>query len=279
MSTGFSGNLGFPMPMNWSYNQFYETSIGSGSGVLGIDKNDYSGADPGVTRVTPPDLPENDEEYKAKYNAFQKMGKNIPGLQALAPELFAMDINFSEYYPIYEFGNLFSVGVEFSETLRLPGDVDRAAVLQVTPDGVSGSLEGLLGEAMGQFTQERLGFYNDFIDDLSASIGTGAIQFTMKDLGAGAELRLTAFDEEIPTEGGGTLQLAVTVVITVDMDLTPLRDVFPSEEAIVAGVILGLMAALALAAIYGAPVIAGVAAATMLLLLSGDIDDIDDGTV
>ncbi|MGY6592798.1 glycoside hydrolase domain-containing protein, partial [Bacillus velezensis] len=30
MSTGFSGNLGYPMPQNWAFDQFYEGSIGSG---------------------------------------------------------------------------------------------------------------------------------------------------------------------------------------------------------------------------------------------------------
>src|SRR5699024_1845174 len=31
MSTGFSGNLGFPMPHNWSFGQFYELSVGTGN--------------------------------------------------------------------------------------------------------------------------------------------------------------------------------------------------------------------------------------------------------
>ena len=277
MSTGFSGNLGFPMPMNWSYNQFYETSIGSGSGALGIDKNDYSGRDPGVTRVTPPDLPEIDEEYKAKYNAFKRIGENIPGLQHFAPELFAMDIDFSKSYRVARIPNVLTANVEFSETLHYPGDAS-VAVLQVTPDGVSGSLEGLLGETIGRFTQERLGFYEDFIDDLAASIGTGAIQFSMKGMGTGAELRITAFDEEIPTEGGGTLQLAVTLVITVDLDLTPLRDVFPTEEALLIAATLGILFIIVLAALYGAGAIAILSTATLIALLIGDVDDIDDGT-
>lgn len=76
------------MPTNWSFNQFHETTIGlGGSGMLGIDKNDYSGKDPGVSAVNPPDNPEISKEYRAKHDAFVEMGKNIPGLQKFAPEL------------------------------------------------------------------------------------------------------------------------------------------------------------------------------------------------
>lgn len=53
MSTGFSGNLGFSMPDNWAFDQFYTTSIGSGNGYLEIDKDGFSGRDYGVSRLEP----------------------------------------------------------------------------------------------------------------------------------------------------------------------------------------------------------------------------------
>jgi peptidoglycan hydrolase-like protein with peptidoglycan-binding domain len=52
MSTGFSGNLGFPMPRNWAFDQIATTTIGSGSGAIEIDNNIYSGRDTGQSRVT-----------------------------------------------------------------------------------------------------------------------------------------------------------------------------------------------------------------------------------
>ncbi len=54
MSTGFSGNLGFSMPDNWAFDQFYTTSIGSGSGYLEIDKDGFSGHDYGVSKLDEP---------------------------------------------------------------------------------------------------------------------------------------------------------------------------------------------------------------------------------
>lgn len=54
MSTGFSGNLGFPMPDDWAFDQYFEMSIGTGNGKLDIDKVTYSGVDKAVSAVTPP---------------------------------------------------------------------------------------------------------------------------------------------------------------------------------------------------------------------------------
>ncbi|ONK10562.1 putative peptidoglycan binding domain protein [Streptomyces sp. MP131-18] len=52
MSTGFSGNMGFPLPRNWAFNQIAEISIGSGAGQIAIDRNVWrSGSDPGTASV------------------------------------------------------------------------------------------------------------------------------------------------------------------------------------------------------------------------------------
>lgn len=39
MSTGFSGNMGFPLPENWAFNQIATTTVGSGDGYIEIDKD------------------------------------------------------------------------------------------------------------------------------------------------------------------------------------------------------------------------------------------------
>ena len=48
MSTGFSGNLGFSMPNNWAFDQFTTITIGTGDGIIEIDKDAFSGRDQGV---------------------------------------------------------------------------------------------------------------------------------------------------------------------------------------------------------------------------------------
>ncbi|EOO95428.1 glycoside hydrolase domain-containing protein, partial [Bacillus cereus] len=53
MSTGFSGNLGFPLPRNWAFDQVKEYAIGSGNGSISIDKDIKSGRDNGISVVSP----------------------------------------------------------------------------------------------------------------------------------------------------------------------------------------------------------------------------------
>lgn len=45
MSSGFSGNLGYPLPKNWAFDQIKEYTIGTGDGAIAIDNNLFSGRD------------------------------------------------------------------------------------------------------------------------------------------------------------------------------------------------------------------------------------------
>lgn len=56
MSTGFSGNIGVRIPSNWAFDQFYETSYGSGDSQINIDKVMASGQDTGVSSLTLPNV-------------------------------------------------------------------------------------------------------------------------------------------------------------------------------------------------------------------------------
>ncbi|WP_441246991.1 glycoside hydrolase domain-containing protein [Kitasatospora sp. McL0602] len=47
MSSGFSGNLGYPMPTNWAFDQIATVAVGSGTGAIEIDRNVASGRDLG----------------------------------------------------------------------------------------------------------------------------------------------------------------------------------------------------------------------------------------
>lgn len=53
MSTGYSGNLGFPLPKDWAFDQIATITVGSGTGFIEIDKDVASGRDTGQTLFTP----------------------------------------------------------------------------------------------------------------------------------------------------------------------------------------------------------------------------------
>ncbi|WP_327071170.1 DUF1906 domain-containing protein [Kitasatospora sp. NBC_01250] len=58
MSTGFSGNMGFALPENWSFNQIRTLTVGSGGGAVEIDNDVYkTGSDPAVGSVNNPVAP------------------------------------------------------------------------------------------------------------------------------------------------------------------------------------------------------------------------------
>ena len=63
MSTGFSGNLGYPLPRNWAFDQIKEYAIGSGEGRIEIDKNIKSGRDNGQSSVNS-SIPSSEENRK-----------------------------------------------------------------------------------------------------------------------------------------------------------------------------------------------------------------------
>lgn len=58
MSTGYSGNLGFPLPDNWAFDQIATITLDDGeSDSVEIDNDLVSGWDPGIKSVTTPSDP------------------------------------------------------------------------------------------------------------------------------------------------------------------------------------------------------------------------------
>lgn len=72
MSTGFSGNLGYPIPDNWAFSQFANlegnNALGSGDGRIEIDKDAVSGKNHGVEKL--------DLDYEIVIPRKMNMGEN-----------------------------------------------------------------------------------------------------------------------------------------------------------------------------------------------------------
>ncbi|MQS36004.1 glycoside hydrolase domain-containing protein [Streptomyces katsurahamanus] len=54
MSWGFSGNLGFPLPENWAFNQIKEFKVTNGADTFDLDRNVISNIDTSVSSVNDP---------------------------------------------------------------------------------------------------------------------------------------------------------------------------------------------------------------------------------
>lgn len=91
-SSGYSGNLGFPMPKQWSFDQFKtDITIGSGTGKIDIDKTAYSGRDKGVSSLDKQLTPVNEVyamlEYLRHNQSFIVLSQTDPEMAKAAEQV------------------------------------------------------------------------------------------------------------------------------------------------------------------------------------------------
>ncbi|MFF1411558.1 glycoside hydrolase domain-containing protein [Streptomyces sp. NPDC058289] len=67
MSSGFSGNYGYPLPPDWAYDQIVTIDVGSGTGKINIDNNIASGRDTGQGSFNPPAIGKYDVPFSMTY--------------------------------------------------------------------------------------------------------------------------------------------------------------------------------------------------------------------
>jgi len=81
MSSGFSGNLGYPLPEDWAYDQIVTKSVGSGDGKIEIDVNIASGRDTGQGSFNPPRAAVPDTALRADWDALElEVGKYMESI-------------------------------------------------------------------------------------------------------------------------------------------------------------------------------------------------------
>lgn len=85
MSTGFSGNLGYPLPSNWAFDQISTIKIGSGDSLIEIDNNIMSGKDTGASFVI------------AHTDLNEKFYKQLTQIQLLAMQYTNSDVHQANY--------------------------------------------------------------------------------------------------------------------------------------------------------------------------------------
>lgn len=210
MSTGFSGNLGFPMPENWSFGQFFETSIGSGSGYLEIDKNDYSGRDTGTTAFNP--VFENRDENEQAL--FEKWKTIVPTIAALETDSWLLSTGF-EFGKKYILSNnpLSRLEVETSVEYTTPSENSNIRI-DVQNGEIQGSIETIFSNELRFISSEAVGLLDDTLNEASTSIDNGFIEVGLGIVGKELHLSMSLYNEdvEIP-EGTINLGIKITLVL------------------------------------------------------------------
>lgn len=77
LASGFSGNIGYPLPKNWAFDQIKEYSIGSGEGAIAIDKNICSNRDIGVSELNEPQTYDKLPYFYEQLETLQEVAKKF----------------------------------------------------------------------------------------------------------------------------------------------------------------------------------------------------------
>lgn len=94
MSTGFSGNLGYPLPANWAFDQIATIKLGSSDGFIEIDNNINSGRDPGASSVTT----DHNTDFFAQLDHIQYLAEEYLVMNGMPSAIIDQNILVTNYY-------------------------------------------------------------------------------------------------------------------------------------------------------------------------------------
>lgn len=269
MSTGFSGNLGFPMPENWSFGQFYEMSIGSGSGYLEIDKNDYSGRDAGAS-VFNPIFDFRDEEELLLLEHWKDFSQFFPTLSD-SLFLFSPGFEFNQSYTVID-NPLFRVDVETAVDITLPAEIETITI-NVVDGQLQGTLGSIFGAGAGFLSTFGITQVEDYIEELSLTIENGFIEFGVEITDNEIRFHMSFFKEEIDGPQGN-ITLASRVVLALKLNTSNLP--FVDQEKLAKIILTGGTIAAVVFLINAKPLVITTASIVALIATVNDYFEIDE---
>ncbi len=171
MSTGWSGNLGFKMPSNWSYDQFRTITVGNATlGFVEVDMDGYSDRDKGINYVKESvnTTPTQDELDAARVNAFNKIKKNISAI-----ENFELPPKIQYDVPFEISTGLLKVTITLSESLEPTNPVDHVLTIK------NGKVQNPFTEGLTALTQKvevpNSEQYQSTMDGIASATNSGYI--------------------------------------------------------------------------------------------------------
>lgn len=295
MSNGFSGNLGYPLPANWAFDQISTISIGSGEGFIEIDNNIKSGRDNGQSSVDyteptepvdppPSSIDPNEDEvaYRALYNKWEEIGSKIPVLNQSAFSLFTTEFKFNKSYFVTG-GSFYEVYVEAATTAIMPG-LSEYSLINFTNGQPEIKAQSFLGNTVTSLTVEQIEDYENFMKDITLSVGNGTLAASMTPVGNELKIDLKIFSEEVEVSiRKDKLLLEITLTLFLKNDkLTsepaPIAEPAPVfvpllQQVAIGGALLGIAAL----AIWASPALfTWTSTAAIVGFLIGSNDDPED---
>lgn len=222
MSTGFSGNLGYPIPENWTFDQFDEFRFSS-QPDFDLDKCGYSGRDSGCTVFEQVESSEAEIVNHAQSSYTMKVLKSLGVLD----KVLGLDLDFNNVtYNLgtYPSGNIIvTASVELNNHITLHPDSDNILTISFDEKGeVSESFKSKLKEICdGMNSHELISFTTDKLVGLAESLQIGNIGFTYRAFGTKImETSITVETDKLYELYGvfGTVSCELLLRITTDDD-------------------------------------------------------------
>lgn len=248
MSTGYSGNLGFPLPKDWAFDQFTSTTVTGTSGSIAIDKDAYSGKDIGVSYVNPPILssPSDAEIKAARLQMLTDITKYIPVLNGIP----SVEFEFDTTYTIMDDVTM-KVELTTSTTTTINPGSGSTISINVTDGKPDPSYIQQLDDYSVTAGLSDVKTYEDLVDKLSMSISIGVIDIEVSHPEGALEVSVSTTAPEIQVTDNFTTSLSVKVTFTLK-DYSPndfstaLKDVATSPYLIPVLIVAGAAAILLL---------------------------------
>lgn len=249
MSTGFSGNLGYPMPQNWAFDQFYEGTIGSGSGSIGIDKDGFSGKDSGVSHVNPP----SDPVYDARLRTLTDILSTIPALENLSGLANAM-FEFDTTETIFTSPELdIILSTSLLATIPSEGSPNTITITNGKPGAY---ITGLLGDTQTSLTASQIDSYQNLLNSLSLSVRNGFLEIYVNPTAQSLNIQFKIYTPDIPVGDSATTGLTTTITFKIKQKhfrLPDTEEVYsPDWESILSHITFGAAAVLGVAVLITA---------------------------
>lgn len=162
MSTGWSGNLGFSQPASWSFDQFDEPAdgIGTGAGLVMIDKVNVSGTDSGVTAVS-------------KKDPAVSMLRGL-GIKLINDILDSQQFEFGKEFVIFEWG-IFKLTQTLAAQAQSPDAQDFSLKFSIMNGKLDPAFIAKIEDVLGSGITAKL---EDSVSGLTSAIETGDAEFS-----------------------------------------------------------------------------------------------------
>ncbi|MDF2791720.1 MAG: hypothetical protein K0S80_4822 [Neobacillus sp.] len=244
MSTGWSGNLGFRMPNDWSYDQFRTITVGNSTlGYVEVDMDGYSGQDSGIDHVddSVTTIPTDDEMDLARENAFNNFKNSIPILtSANIPAKIQMD------FPYEITTGLVKVTLKLSATLEPIEQLDQ--VLTIKNGVIQNPFTEGITELSGKVEIPDADAYSSQMNQMASAMKSGYIivKISYDTTANTCSVSLSCNLDSVPVNDTYKTTLSISITYTIDYNDPSLpEDVrVPDESGYINNFVLGAAVAL-----------------------------------